>query len=322
MKKISIAMICLIMAFAASAPVRAYVTSKRLSVAGEIVQEKWRPGAFPLKWEMNPTQGSNVTGARTQADVLRSSFAAWQSLTAANITFTEGATTAATVIPEFDGINLVTTNLTSVQYPTGALGLTLVYSFGDGGPGFVDSKGRPVEFPGQIAEADILFNPAELFTTNTTTVSNRIDFQSVATHEAGHFLGLDHSTMVSATMFPTIANGYNYAKTLSSDDIAAISTIYPGASFAAKGKISGTVRTTANAPVYGAIVVAVNASGTPVAGAITNPSGVYTIEGLDAGSYSVYAEPLDGPATIGNVPTLPRIYAGQSVSTSFTTRYR
>ena len=33
----------------------------------------------------------------------------------------------------------------------------------------MDPFERPVEFPGQIAEADIMFNPAALFSTNTTT---------------------------------------------------------------------------------------------------------------------------------------------------------
>ena len=143
----------------------------------------------------------------------------------------------------------------------------------------------------------------------------------MATHEIGHLLGLDHSTLVSATMFPTIAKGFNYPRALSSDDIAGISTIYPSASFATKGKISGTVRTTAGAAVYGAIVVAVNSTGTPVAGTITNPSGTYTIEGLDAGAYTVYAEPMDGPFTISNVQTLSRIYLGSTTTSNFTTRY-
>ena len=77
-----------------------------------------------------------------------------------------------------------------------------------------------------------------------------------------------------------------------------------------------------SAPVYGAIVVAVNATGTPVASAVTNPSGQYTIAGLDAGAYTVFAEPLDRPLEVGNLNTLSLIYPGQNVNTNFTTRYR
>jgi hypothetical protein len=74
--------------------------------------------------------------------------------------------------------------------------------------------------------------------------------------------------------------------------------------------------------VYGAIVVAVNANGLPVASGLTDPNGRYTISGLDAGAYTVYAESMDLPLTIGNVSTLPRIYPGMVVSTNFTTRFR
>jgi hypothetical protein len=68
--------------------------------------------------------------------------------------------------------------------------------------------------------------------------------------------------------------------------------------------------------------VAVNSSGQPVASAITNPSGTYTIEGLDAGAYTIYAEPLDQPTTINNHQSLLVIYPGSSVNSAFTTRFR
>ena len=65
-----------------------------------------------------------------------------------------------------------------------------------------------------------------------------------------------------------------------------------------------------------------DSSGQPVASAITNPSGVYTFEGLDAGAYTVFAEPMDQPFTVSNVSTLPRIYPSSTVNSNFTTRFR
>jgi hypothetical protein len=310
-----------IVALAIGIPLRAYVTSKDLAIDGTIVQQRWRPAAFPLQWQMNPTQSANVTGSRPQHDVFAAAFAAWQGVSTATVTISEGPQTPTTAKPGFDGINLITTNVSSADFNSAALALTLVYAFDQGGPGFVDSQGRPIDFPGQIAEADMMFNPTTAFSTSITTPSSSVDLQAVTTHEVGHFLGLDHSTLVSATMFPTIPTGYNLPRNLSSDDMAAISTIYPGPTFAAKGQLSGTVRTTDGTPVYGAAVVAVNSSGTPVAGSITDPSGNYTIAGLDSGAYTVYAQPLVNPFTVGNAQTLVRIYPGSSVNTGFTARF-
>jgi hypothetical protein len=267
---------------------------------------------------MNPTVGSNVTGTREQAEVLRQSFAAWAAIPTATISFTEGAPQDRKAA--YDGVNIVTSSLLASEYPSGALGIALVFTFDS--PGGVDQFGRPIQFAGQIMEVDIAFNPQESFTTNETTVSDRTDLQSVATHEIGHLLGLDHTTLLSSTMFPTISEGVNYPKVLSTDDMIGVSTIYPSAAFAAKGTLSGTVRSTSNTPVYGAIVVAINASGQPVASAITDPGGLYTIAGLDPGTYTVYAEPMDAPFQSGNAATLARIYPGSAVNTSFTTRFR
>ena len=65
-----------------------------------------------------------------------------------------------------------------------------------------------------------------------------------------------------------------------------------------------------------------NANGQPVASAITDPDGKYSIAGLDAGSYTVFAEPLDQPLRVSDVPTLARINPGKVVMTNFITRFR
>jgi len=320
MKKTCVTLTVAVVALSLAIPLRAYVIGMSRTTEGDIVRHRWNSTAFPITWRMNPIQGANVTGTRTQAEVFVASFAAWQSLTTASVSFKQGQVTFETARPGDDGINLLTTNTLPTDLPSGVLAITAssVYL----APGFDPNSQRTIDFAGQIVEADILFNSTVSFSTSTTSVPDRIDLQSVATHEIGHFLGLDHSPLPSATMFWSVAPGYIYPRTLSSDDIAAISILYPTDLFAATGKISGVVRTTANVPVYGAIVVAVNANGAPVASSVTDPDGAYVIEGLDAGLYTVYAEPLDGPITISNISSLSRVYPGASVNTMFTTRSR
>src|SRR6185436_16899864 len=125
-----------------------------------------------------------------------------------------------------------------------------------------------------------------------------------------------------ATMSPRIGTGVSAPRALSSDDIAGVSSLYPTASYLTKGSISGTVRLTSNASVYGAIVVAVNANGQPAAHGVSDPSGNYTIYGLDPGAYTLYAEPMDAPFSFDEQGVLDRIFPNSTASTSFTTRFR
>jgi hypothetical protein len=68
---------------------------------------------------------------------------------------------------------------------------------------------------------DITFNTGQPFNIGST-----FDLFTVAAHEFGHALGLDHSTVSSAVMYGT----YNATKpALTSDDVAGIQSIYSGA---------------------------------------------------------------------------------------------
>ncbi len=222
--------------------------------------------------------------------------------------------------PGLDLVNLVTTNITTSDFNSTALGLTGIFSFTS--TGIDATTGTTIEFPGQIIDADIMFNPDTSFSLSTTTPSDRYDLESVATHEVGHLLGLDHSNILSSAMFPTILAGVSFPRTIQLDDQIGLSTTYPTSTFSALGSISGTVRTTANAAVFGAMVVAIDSNGTAAASAVTNPDGEFTIQGLSAGNYTVYAEPMTDPFTSSDVFSLTRTYPGQTVNSNFTVRYR
>ena len=80
-----------------------------------------------------------------------------------------------------------------------------------------------------LATASI-FNVITIDTDSPWSVSTPIppsafDMQQVMTHEIGHILGLGHSPIKSAIMYPTTAIG-PVARTLATDDIVGISSIY------------------------------------------------------------------------------------------------
>lgn len=79
---------------------------------------------------------------------------------------------------------------------------------------------------GEIFDADVEINAVE----NDLTVADqnvRVDMLSIVTHEAGHFLGLSHTTKNDATMYAYYAPGSTDLRSLSADDAAGICAIYP-----------------------------------------------------------------------------------------------
>lgn len=229
---------------------------------------------------------------------------------------------------------------------------------------------------GQILDADIYFNPNGpniAFATPQALAANpsAYDLESLLTHEFGHFLGFSHSAVWSAIMYPFAAAPGTFSGVrstaqqpdgpLGDDDRTGLRVLYPDPSDTVhQGSIIGQIfpanplALPASPPgvtgVFGAQVVAVNATTGVVAGAIyggwscASPGpaqfdGTYEIDALPVGqSYTVYAEPLDGvvsPSQIipaidslcRNVMTDPGWPPLQgcvvpAVDTSFTTRTR
>jgi hypothetical protein len=79
---------------------------------------------------------------------------------------------------------------------------------------------------GEIFDADIEVNHAyNEFTIGDDNVV--YDLQSVLTHEIGHFIGIDHAADFDATMYAGYDEGTTSLRTLESDDIDALCTVYP-----------------------------------------------------------------------------------------------
>lgn len=294
----------------------------------------WDFSAFHVHWNLNPSTGTNITGTGSVHDVLAHSFITWMQAPNSSLQGVVGegppsSVTDAAATPA--GENLIcfvcNGNDQTIFSDTSTLAVTLTTTAT--APGESDQHGTTT-FGGQIVQGIILFNPANSFVTSGTPTGNQSDLQTIATHEIGHFFGLDHSAVVEAIMYPYAA----VTKTqLSYDDVAAISLGYPsssGQTFPA-GSISGHI-TLSGAPVFGAHVFAESTSTLQLfqfpnivksaVGTISRPDGSYTITGLPADNYVIYAEPLDGPVQNGNIGAFARVYGeANGVQTNFTTRW-
>jgi|SRR5690349_13415304 len=79
----------------------------------------------------------------------------------------------------------------------------------------------------RFVEVDVRFNNAYNWQTSSTC-TNGIDLAGVSTHEFGHAVGLGHSSVAGATMYPSVASCDFSISSLANDDKAGYSAIYSG----------------------------------------------------------------------------------------------
>ncbi|MBU1430683.1 matrixin family metalloprotease [Myxococcota bacterium] len=141
------------------------------------------------------------------------SYDVWNRLTCATIEWSYEGRTDNFGWGEGDGLNVVTWRESNWGDSSVALGITsLIWDSG-----------------GSLQDTDIKFNGEHhqwsAFREGDNTVG-RIDIASVGAHEVGHALGLDHSEVANATMWPTDLGG-TMGRSLSADDIEGACTLYP-----------------------------------------------------------------------------------------------
>jgi hypothetical protein len=161
---------------------------------------------------------------------------------------------------------------------------------------------------GRMLDADIRVDPS-LFDGSTNA-------QMALQHEVGHVLGLDHSAVLASIMYPYVGDGDDPAE-FEADDRIAIANIYPKADPMLTGAtLTGRVMGD-HGGIFAAQVVAVNEGGQPVASALTDQEGGFTLAAMPAGTYRLYAEPLDGPVEPGAFQGLWQTASRDSFPTAF-----
>ncbi len=215
------------------------------------------------------------------------SFQTWEDIPTSAIAFTRGANTTSTITAASGQLELFWLENSETTQDglnlTGALALT---------------RRQFNAVTGEITDAAVVFNGFG-YQWAVDGRANAVDIQDVATHEIGHVIGLSHSPIGGATMYPRTTNGRTQNRALATDDIIGASVIYPEAGFFnATGTIRGRVSEPNGANIFGAHVVAVDANGNVTTSALSQPDGTYAMQGLPPGAYTVFAEPLDplGPS--------------------------
>jgi hypothetical protein len=296
-------------------------TTYQDDVGGVPVPSRWPNASFT--WVLdNPgtpppnvdtTDGANPLPLKT---ALLNAFNAWATGTLnqkqlTNIGISNGSDVTNLPNPQVDCTNVVSFNdNNAADFPTGTVSIAFTtvstdyFAATTGAPpqgsGYIytytecnNTQTITTTSPAIIFDADVAFNPRVQFSTSTPPLSGDFDLESVATHEAGHALGLDHSGVAHAVMFPAGDTGQSQQRTLSSDDLIAISFLYPSSNFSTYlGTISGQVYISTLLGVYAAHVVAVDTrTGSAVVDTLTNKDGSYNLY-VPPGNYNVLVLPL------------------------------
>jgi hypothetical protein len=189
-------------AFAVLAAVAAIAVLDRDPLAYSLSGPRWPEAQTP--YVVNPTNLDLPTSAATTA--LRAGADVW--LQQANaFQFVYGGISAQTA-NTFDSVNLVVFRNASSG---SAIATTYWWSSG-----------------GRIVDADIVFwDGAFRFFAGTTGCSGGFYIEDIAAHEFGHALGLGHSTVLGATMYPSTSSCNVANRSLDADDIAGAQALYP-----------------------------------------------------------------------------------------------
>lgn len=266
---------------------------------------KWDARSLPIRWGLSTDglQGSGIANQQLQIE-LNLAFITWQSVPSATVEF-ENAGEYNRRKAELDGFNLVTFSDPDVEFPPGVLALSLNTVLqeeliidesnndinGDGIPDLSNGSYAP----GTVIDGDIVFNSGVEWSISGDNGSN--DIRAIAIHEIGHMLGLSHSAIEDALMWPFANSIVAAGRTLAVDDIAYVSSFYPaGSDYALNfGQVTGRViNGLSNYAVLGAHVYAQEVeSGKKLVGGYSGLDGYFSLP-VPPGRYFIGIEPMDG----------------------------
>ncbi len=186
---------------------------------------KWASGDLPRNITIDSDGHSSVTdgdgGVSEIVSALNGNPDSWNDAVPGTL-----ITTSLDPNPPFvigDGISVMGFNVGGTGCTGGCLGITITPI-----PGATPTETVNGTDFRLMTDSDIFFNPSAKFYSSSESNGCRREYhiESVAVHEAGHLLGLDHTPVTSATMYAFTGQCSESGETLHADDETGINCIY------------------------------------------------------------------------------------------------
>ena len=172
-----------LMAAGGMVPVHAYL-KLGTDVNGRTISLKWSGRATAVRYFISDAGVSGVSAPQFRDAVTRG-FTTWQDVETSSVGFEFGGFVSARPLDQDDANVIGFANRPDLERTLAST------SF------LIDTRS------GEILESDIFFNSNFQWSVATSGEPGRFDVQSIATHEAGHFLGLGHSSLGETEVIPT-----------------------------------------------------------------------------------------------------------------------
>ncbi len=253
--------------------------------------EYWATDDLPVSYVIHDDGAPGITDG-SDFTAIQNAMNTWAGVSRADFTVSYAGTTPVNDAQALDFVNLVTFNDPDYVFAPTVISVGLTTSFIE--PTILYGA---LYRPGQIVDADVLFNP--MLSYETPMQGSGYDIQAAMTHSAGHIAAIANSAIQSSTMSIVFSPEWS---SLEPDDELTLIKAYPTSSaLATASRLGGTVyEPNGSTPIPGAAVFAIDAgTGDTLICEYTMLDGTYLFFDLPPGDYYVSTHPLDGSSAIG-----------------------
>jgi hypothetical protein len=199
---------------------------KEIQITSGLRSLRWNTSHGPVKITLN-SKGSDDVPISEVENSVRGALNEWQSVPNHSLTFEYEGTSSQAVENDSDQINSIVWIEKKWPLSSSVLGVTKYSYF--------------LEDPPELFDVDILMNGEDQHWSTSPDPGTSHHPQQVLMHELGHLLGMTHSSVINAILYPFLSSDVRLK--LSKDDRAAIKFLYgaPVVNFQMISPIQGAV---------------------------------------------------------------------------------